>query len=215
MKTYIVKKVIPGNRQTSDIWPEITFLNIDNFIWSSNDYQPFTQAGLFYTDTHLHVFFKSYEDKISVKHFKMNEDVYKDSCCEFFINPKPGEQENYMNFEINAAGTLLLGSGRTRHNRIRYIFDDFRELFSIKTSVTKENIKNYDCKFWTLEYAIPFTFFEKYFGSINIKPGYTMKGNFYKCGDSTTHPHYGCWNLITDPVPDFHLSSFFGSIVFE
>jgi hypothetical protein len=40
-----------------------------------------------------------------------------------------------------------------------------------------------------------------------------MRGNFYKCGDKTIHPHYGCWSPIELPKPDFHCSDFFGEII--
>lgn len=215
MNTYIIKKIEPNKGQPSEIWPEIPFLTIGNFIWATNDYRPLTKAALFYTDTHLHIFFKSWEEKITVTHFNMDDNVYEDSCCEFFINPLPSVQDKYFNFEINAAGTLLLGLGTDRHDRERFVFDNFKELFQIKTSVTKENLDEYDRGYWTLEYAIPFAFFEEYFGKLPLEPGHGMTGNFYKCGDATEYPHFGCWNLISDPVPDFHRSSFFGKLYFE
>jgi hypothetical protein len=40
-----------------------------------------------------------------------------------------------------------------------------------------------------------------------------ITGNFYKCGDETEYPHFGCWNLIASPVPDFHRPEYFGEIV--
>ncbi|MHB1455061.1 MAG: carbohydrate-binding family 9-like protein [Saccharofermentanales bacterium] len=38
-------------------------------------------------------------------------------------------------------------------------------------------------------------------------------GNFYKCGDKTDCPHYGCWNPILLPAPDFHVPAFFGDFI--
>ena len=40
-----------------------------------------------------------------------------------------------------------------------------------------------------------------------------FKGNFYKCGDETKTPHYGSWNPIENPTPDFHRPEGFGELV--
>ena len=37
-----------------------------------------------------------------------NSAVYLDSCLEVFLNPFPAFSEDYLNFEMNAAGALLL-----------------------------------------------------------------------------------------------------------
>ena len=45
--------------------------------------------------------------------------------------------------------------------------------------------------YWQLEYKIPYAQVEKYFGKIDAVPGFSFMGNFYKCGDETSSPHYG------------------------
>ncbi|HOJ11246.1 MAG TPA: carbohydrate-binding family 9-like protein [Clostridiales bacterium] len=214
-KTYTVKKIELNVTPIEKAWDSIEEINIDCFLWEDNGYKPKTMAKLFYTDTHFHILFKSFEKEIKVKYFNMDEDVYKDSCVEFFINPNPDKDDRYFNFEMNAAGTLLLGLGINRHGRKRFVIDNFREFFNIKTSVTKENLANYNGEFWTAQYSIPFTFLEEHFGKLNFKPGCRLEANLYKCGDETGFPHYGCWNPITIITPDFHRSEFFGNLVLE
>ena len=46
-----------------------------------------------------------------------------------------------------------------------------------------------------------------------LVPGYTFWGNFYKCGDDTSIPHYGSWNPIALPAPDFHCPVHFGTLI--
>jgi len=214
-KTYTVKKINLVQTPIEKAWDSIEEINIDNFLWENNGYKPTTKAKLFYTDTHLHVSFKSYEKEIKVTYYNMNDSVYKDSCVEFFVNPDPTKDKRYFNFEMNSAGTLLLGLGVDRNGRKMLEFDDYRQFFNIKSSVTRENLNDYNGDYWTVEYSIPFTFFEEHFGKLNVVSGHRLEANFYKCGDSTRHAHYGCWNKLTNENPDFHRSEFFGNLILE
>lgn len=221
-KTYCIKKVVLKSNDLSEVWNDIKGISIDNFPWDKNGYKPKTIAKVFYTDTHFHIYFRSYENEIKVTYFDMDGDVYKDSCVEFFVKFNPDKDKNYLNFEMNPAGTLLLGFGPDRHKRNRLNFDNFLEVFNVSTSVTKDTVDEYNnssqyCsdKFWTVQYSIPFSFIEKYFGKLDFKKGYRLEGNFYKCGDETKYPHYGCWNLIDLPASDFHRPDFFGNLILE
>ena len=42
---------------------------------------------------------------------------------------------------------------------------------------------------------------------------FPWKANFYKCGDETLHPHFGCWNPVVAEEPNFHLPEFFGTLL--
>ncbi len=54
--------------------------------------------------------------------------------------------------------------------------------------------------------------FEKYYEqSFNPR---SARGNFYKCGDETKSEHYGMWNNIDSPKPNFHLPECFGDFIF-
>ena len=88
-KTYIVKKINLEQIPIDKAWNNIEEISIDKFLWENNGYTPITKAKLFYTSTHLHIFFKSFEKEIKVTYFNMGEDVYKDSCVEFFVNSSP------------------------------------------------------------------------------------------------------------------------------
>lgn len=43
----------------------------------------------------------------------------------------------------------------------------------------------------------------------------TMRGNFYKCADLTTVPHYLSWSPVGTPSPDFHRPEYFGTLVLD
>jgi hypothetical protein len=45
--------------------------------------------------------------------------------------------------------------------------------------------------------------------------GVEARGNFYKCGDNLTIPHYLSWNPVEAEMPNFHMPFYFGDIHFE
>jgi len=190
----------------------ITKGQIGCYPWNTNNYMPKTEFSLCRSESGLHLIFKSYEEKIVVRNLKYNSNVFEDSCVEFFFKPNPDCDDRYLNFEVNAAGVLLLGIGCSRLNR-RLISDISPGIFGIRSSVDILSINFYEGPAWTIEYLIPYQFITEFFGKIHFVKGYHMSGNFYKCGDKTQYPHYGCWNPIKKDVPDFHRPECFGSLV--
>jgi len=139
-----------------------------------------------------------------------NQEVYKDSCVELFIDPSG--DGTYYNFEFNAIGTLLLGFGINRHNRPRApqeITKQVRRLSSI-SSLPFDNIR-LDTP-WNLTMIIPFSAFWQH--SIISLDSKKIRANFQKCGEDLPVPHYLTWNPILTPKPDYHQPDYFGMIDF-
>lgn len=207
---YKVHKVEEERSKQSETWDAVTPLRIEHYLWENNGYRPEVQVRLFYTDEHLHVQFRTYESNPTITYYNMNDEVYKDSCVEFFVQPLPEQDERYLNFEKNAAGTLLLGLGKGRErNRLT---DVDPSLFNIQTMLDLKDVQGKT--YWQLQYAIPFTFIKEHFPAFEANPGTNLRANFYKCGEEVPEPHYGCWNLIESDQPDFHISTFFGHLEF-
>ncbi len=196
------------------IWERIDPVIIDNYPWDENGYKPKVEVRFFYTESRLYLHFMSYESEIRAVYRNMNEPVYTDSCVEFFFNPDPDKDDRYFNFEINAIGTLLLELGSGRNNRLM-IQDVSQTIFNIKSSISPDSVEEYRGDAWTLEFSIPYCFIEKYYGKQDFSSGKRMKGNFQKCGDKTKFPHYGSWNRIDTPEPDFHRPEYFGDLILE
>lgn len=137
-------------------------------------------------------------------HQKPDAPVFEDSCLEFFVNFNPGQSENYFNFEVNPLGCMLAGFGRGRANRSLILAKGGRQ------PVVKIN-DNAD--YWEIEYLIPLSLIEHFYGKIPFEPGTQIKGNFYKCGDCTQIPHYGSWSAIKSERPDFHRPEYFGEFI--
>ena len=195
------------------VWSELPVAKVSHFPWKTSEYRPVTIAQLAYTKEELFVRLESYEKEIRAIYEKLNDPVHTDSCMEFFFNPNPSQDDRYFNFEMNPIGTLHIGIGSNRKDR-RHIDEVDPQIFQIQTSVTKENIKDYKGPSWVLEYKIPFEWIQKYYGEIDFQSGHCMKGNFYKCGDKTFHPHFGSWNKIENSKPDFHRPDFFGDLFY-
>ena len=152
----------------------------------------YNQKGIFIKHTTNEIPIASYTN--------LNDPVYLESCAEFFLQPNPSRDENYINFEINALGTPLIGYGP---NRTRNQLTVNTACFHIQT----EKMQNG----WTLQWHIPFSFLLNYFQE--IEP--VLKGNLQKCCELPGKEHFGCWSPIGTEKPDFHQPSYFGQFTLE
>jgi len=132
------------------------------------------------------------------------DEVYRDSCLEFFLAPNSADAR-YLNFEWNPLGNLYLGFGSTRPTRVRQIVGDRKELFRPEPYFTESG--------WGIVFCIPYDFIRNYFP--DFEPSGEMAGNFYKCGDETEFPHYLSWMPMSTDTPDFHRRQDFGRLFFE
>ncbi|MCK4999459.1 MAG: hypothetical protein KAS23_07985, partial [Anaerohalosphaera sp.] len=84
---------------------------------------------------------------------------------------------------------------------------------SLDTIVEPEIAEDTD---WVIQYRLPYELIERN-GPAFVKPasGVQWRGNFYKCGDKTSHPHWLTWNIVDRPMPDFHVPGCFGVLEFE
>lgn len=174
------------------IWKETPKLYIDCFPWDVNGYQPDTFVQVVKTKYGLVLRFETDEHPIRARYHKTNSDVYCDSCMEFFF--RPHLEKSYMNLEFNAFGTVYVGICGEAVNV------DVTEL---------KTITEIDEKGWRLMFSLPFSFVRRFFANIE----FPWKANFYKCGDETLHPHFGCWNPVVAEEPNFHLPEFFGTLL--
>lgn len=200
-KTYIVKQIQEEHLEiNAPLWTDIKPVSIDCFPWDQNTgYRPDTLAKLVIVQSGISIRMQTDENPLLATATKLNQDVYKDSCMEFFIKPDP-DDDRYLNFEFNSFGTLLIGIGVDKQSRTRINLDP--QIFKIQ-SLVNEGL-------WSLCWEVPFSFLE----ATGFKPNKTtFKGNFYKCGDETIHPHYGCWSPIGLEIPNFHCPEYFGEII--
>ena len=127
-----------------------------------------------------------------------------DSCLEFFVKPFPETDDSYMNIEINAGGVPYVGLGAGRGMGTK--FKGLVEGMNVSASVHKGG-------FWAISYRIPAKFVKTIYG-LDLVSGHKMQANFYKCSENI-HPHFGTWNHVEAPKPDFHRPECFGDLILE
>jgi len=192
-------------------WDKLPPIPVDHYLWLDNGYKPRVEARLGWSGRFLYVGFRVGEKKAPVRYTKFQDPVYKDSCVEFFVDMFPARHLGYLNFEMNAAGTLLAQFGPDRNSR-RPLWPEDLAGFSV---IAAEEIgEERGGPAWSVEYRIPLALFRRIY-SEDVRPGHRAAANFYKCGDNTPLPHYGAWSRVGTTAPDFHRPEFFGELLFE
>ena len=192
MKEYTVRKAPEGLGLESDGWLKIAPLFIDCFPWPAYAENITTSVRVVSTASGLLVHFETDERPLFARRTEDNTQVCEDSCLEFFFRTE--DTLKYINMEINPLGTIHADFDREP------IPVDARQL-RLVSCITPEK--------WILQYEVPFSLIEKYFGSV----GSCLHANFYKCGDKTVHPHYACWNPVGGEKPNFHQPESFGKLI--
>lgn len=139
------------------------------------------------------------------------QQVYEDSCVEFFLQPDPADP-HYYNFEWNAAGTLYL-AWRTGRADPEEAPAEVLRLVKFCCGHIAPVAEHRMIGPWGLDLLIPAA-------ALWHNPGLDFKGlhargNFYKCGDGLKVPHYVTWAPIATEKPDYHRPEFFGELFFE
>src|SRR5665647_2531719 len=181
---------------------------LDQIPWVQFSYLPRVHFAMAYgTDS---IFLKYYvnEKFIRAAHGAANNAVYQDACVEFFI--RFGDEKPYYNFEFNCIGTMLIGYGETKTERV--LLSD-QLISQIKYQSVINNDRPDSDQYWELTVAIPFTLFG--YNDLFFITGKKCRANFYKCGDNLPTPHFITWSNISWPEPNFHLPEFFGTLHFQ
>ncbi|NOY83094.1 MAG: hypothetical protein GXP31_19010 [Kiritimatiellaeota bacterium] len=220
---YIIRRTSAEPAPTADwnapVWRPAAELAIDSFRPESSDHRPETQARLLYDNLAIHGVYRVADRYVRCVHEGFQAPVCRDSCVEFFFKPHKGP--GYFNFEFNCGGNFLCSYIRdwTRIGDVG--FADFTKLtpeqcsqvtvsHSMPTRVDPEIATP---TVWTIQFRIPFEVVQAYTGALDDLSGVRWSGNFYKCGDETSHPHWAAWAPVDEL--NFHLPRCFGTIMFE
>jgi hypothetical protein len=199
------------------VWKEIQIVEISHFRPESSDHRPKTQVKMVYGPEGIYGIFRVNDQYVRCIHRRHQDPVYKDSCVEFFVHPNA--KGGYFNFEFNCGGTLLasyvidpirMGNGLT--SCTRFSKEDVRQLRIYHSLPKLTNPEVQEAVTWYLEFYIPFNLLERYTGPLDVNPGMIWRGNFYKCADETSHPHWAAWAPVDDL--NFHLPHCFGELMF-
>ena len=181
------------------------------------DHSPKTEVKIAYDSRALYLIFRVEADRyVLAVAEKFQDPVCEDSCVEFFFTPNAALTGGYFNLEMNCGGTMLfhyqpLGGG----SRTEIDPDDCRRVPIAHSMPKRIDPEIQGPVTWTVEYAIPLDILRKHYPISEPGTGTVWRANFYKCADSSSHPHWLTWAPVKHPTPKFHLPQFFGEIEFE
>ena len=187
-------------------WEDIEKAPIDIFCWNY-EYKPKTFAQLVFVDEkEIRARLTCYETEPETRCTSFGDEVWKDSCLEFFAAFNPDTPDIYVNCEMNSAGAALMALGDN----------------CVEKRVSADTILGHIPYFsgevfddrWCAEVRLTVEDIKKLF-NVEIKRGSKFKGNFFKCGNETRYEHYGMWCRSVAILPCFHSPQYFGDLVID
>jgi len=175
-------------------------------------YNTTSTAGFAIAHTGKSILIKFYveEKQLNAVSRPPNDAVHKDNCVEFFLSVD--NNATYYNMEFNCLGSAKIAYGAGKAGR-KFLTPQLIEKIGRHLSLDVEQTISHNKFRWTMLLDIPVSIFTV--NGINNFTGLKAKGNFHKCGDDLTEPHYLTWNNINTAEPDFHQPAFFGNLIFE
>ncbi len=176
-----------------------------------------TEVRLLYSATRLYIGFRCEDDYIWGTFEERDSPVYQEECVEVFLNPA-GSDHQY--FEINVSPKNTIFDACILTNRINRRetekltgLTDFDAEITTKVHIEGEMDKPGKGRFWSVEYAIPFS---ELFGAPNPVPvpGDQWRINLYRIDSPKgKEKRYQAWNP-TGKI-DFHRPWKFGVLRFN
>jgi hypothetical protein len=207
-----------GAAWSDPAWERAQTLEIRHFRPESSDHRPQTSARLLYDAKGIYGIFRVQDRYVRCVRTEYLDEVWKDSCVEFFAQPRP--DRGYFNFEFNCGGAFLC-SYITNPERTPDGFKEFTRLpASIGQTIQARSSlpRRIDPEIttpvvWTLRFFIPFALFEHCLGPLGAIAGQVWRGNFFKCAEEISHPHWAAWAPVDEF--NFHRPNCFGNLRFD
>ncbi|OFX62381.1 MAG: hypothetical protein A2066_12325 [Bacteroidetes bacterium GWB2_41_8] len=189
---------------------EVEPLRIEVANWDEFPYKPDVSVQIASNENELFLQYKVKEQSVKAEIAESNGRVWTDSCVEFFVSPEGNDE--YYNLEMNCIGTILLGFRKKGEPSAHATDEQIATIRRISSLGNKPFQEKKGTTEWQITVAIPW---EVFFGH-DLKPvlGRKMRGNFYKCGDELSVPHFVSWTKIKTEKPSFHQPDFFGGLEF-
>lgn len=212
LKEYLI---IDGNWNKPE-WEKAETCKLDYCMGEALEFTPTVEFKMMYDSLNVFIIFKVTDKYVRCVTSETNGPVYEDTCVEFFFAPDENAPLKYFNLETNCGGTALMFYNLIPRKDYKIVNPDDIGKIEIAHSMPKiVDPEITEPVTWTVEYRIPYDLLKKYAIVSQPHPGVIWKGNFYKIGDKTSNPHYLTWSLIDQKEPDFHLPTFFGTLVFQ
>lgn len=173
--------------------------------------KPKTAFKIAHNGTHLFLQFFVEENEILAEASEDNGPVWKDSCVEFFISF--GDSLHYYNLEMSCIGKVLLGYRKDKADSVHaapVLLSSVKRYPSLGTEPFGKRQGDFK---WNMLVVVPVSVYWQ--SGLETFSGVKARGNFYKCGDNLTLPHFLSWSPVRTETPNFHMPLYFGDIQFE
>jgi hypothetical protein len=215
---YTIRKLahLPNPQDGIDAptWNPTQVLQFSFVFPESSSHHPLTHVRVGWTEEELTGIFEVQDRYVRCLHTGFQEEVWQDACVEFFCGL---ENQGYINFEMNCAGGLLcyhiIDATRsdTGFRNFRKLTQEDRQWIRIyPTLAGKIDPEIGESVVWSLHFSVHRDLWLKYLGQFG---GSGWRGNFYKCAENNSHPHWISWAPI--PTLNFHSPDYFGYFEFE
>jgi hypothetical protein len=219
---YMIRKALPGVAWDGGgaFWEPADEIGIDCFHARSSSHRPVTRVRALYDSRFIYIRFDVADQYVRCVNTGYQSRVSRDSCVEFFVRPRP--DQGYFNFEFNCGGSLLLYYIEDGRRGTGALFEKYAPvpaelgaLVDVRTSLPVRVDPEIETPTrWMLSCAIPLRVMEAYVGPLAPGAAGECTGNFFKCGDETSHPHWASWSPIGEELR-FHQPQFFSRLLFE
>ncbi len=197
-------------------WNAVSSELIENYMGKKPDHFPKAKVKIAYDETAIYLMFRVDDRYVRAVAAGHQDNVWEDSCVEFFFTPGPDVSKGYFNLEMNCGGIMLFhfqtGAGKGRIVIPKSECGRISIAHSLPRRVDPEIAEPVT---WTVAYRVPIDLLKKYCEVITPAPHVRWRANFYKCADKTSHPHWLTWSPVDFPKPNFHLPQSFGVLEFE
>ena len=199
-------------------WAVAESIEVKHFRPESSGHRPRTLVRLLHGARCIHGLFQVHDRYVRCVRTDYGSEVWKDSCVEFFVQPKL--EAGYFNFEFNCGGAFLCS----------YIVDPtrtpdgFKEFTKVPAEIGRQiqvhtslprvvEPEVAEPLAWNLQFSIPFGLIERYVGPLGDVSGQTWRGNCFKCAEDNSHPHWAAWSPVDEF--NFHLPRCFEDLRLE
>lgn len=201
----------------SPAWEPAEVARIDHFHPRSSAHRPVTRLRMLRHGRSIHFRFRVDDRFVRCVRTGLQQAVCNDSCVEVFIQPRP--DRGYFNFEFNCGGAMLLyyiedasRGAETPFKRYQVVPDEQCRLVPVRSTLPPQVDPEIEQPLtWELGGTFPLELFEAFVGAMGEPAGQEWRGNFYKCGDQTSHPHWASWAPIGAEL-NFHQPDLFQPI---
>lgn len=218
---YTINKVdrLPDFDPEDPIWAKADAAEYTYWHEKSSEHHPKTVLRALHDGNDIMLYWQVSDRYVRIVHTAINSMVCEDACVEAFLQPLKLEK-GYINIEVNAGGCVHSSLIRN-WTRAPGGFADFEYIAkdTIRKLTAKGNLPQVidpetgDATDWWMILRIPRAYLESVFGPLGDLSGQTWQGNFCKCADCSSRPHWGTL-LPQSPELNFHVPKYFSPIHF-